>query len=137
MRRNRSSQCLFGMILCAVVFATGPMMHAQTPVKLTPSPTPSSPPPSLEREFFKNILRDQKAIWTSPFHLGRTDAKWLMPSGIGLMALITTDRITGDEVAHTIKNRSLRPTILDQCPPHGGPLFRLNSTTMSTHMGLA
>lgn len=81
-------------------------MHAQTPVKPKPSPTPSSPPPSLEREFFKNILRDQKAIWTAPFHLERSDAKWLVPSGIGLMALITTDRITGDEIAESDRSLS-------------------------------
>ena len=106
MRRNRSSQCLFGMIVCAIVFATGPTLHAQTPVKPTPSPTPSSPPPSLEREFVKNILRDQKAIWTSPFHLEKSDAKWLIPSGIGLTALITTDRITGDEIAEADRSVS-------------------------------
>jgi hypothetical protein len=63
-------------------------LHAQTP----------SPTPSLEREFFKNILHDQKAIWTAPFHLERSDAKWAIPAGIGFMALVTTDRITGDEI---------------------------------------
>jgi hypothetical protein len=61
------------------------------------SPTPS-PTPSLEHEFLKNILRDQKTIWTAPLHLERSDAKWVVPGGIGLMALITTDRITGDEI---------------------------------------
>jgi len=63
-------------------------LHAQTP----------APTPTLEREFFKNILRDQKAIWTAPFHLERSDMKWVIPSGIGFMALVTTDRITGDEI---------------------------------------
>ncbi|HEU4834272.1 MAG TPA: phosphatase PAP2 family protein [Pyrinomonadaceae bacterium] len=86
MRSNRIPQCLFGMVLFAVVHTTA--VHAQTP----------SPTPSLESEFFKNILSDQKAIWTAPFHLQRSDTKWVVPSGIGLMALITTDRITGDEI---------------------------------------
>jgi hypothetical protein len=86
MRRNRQSQCLFGMIL--IVFAAMIAVRAQTP----------SPTPSMEREFFKNILRDQKAIWTAPLHLQRHDAKWVVPGSIGLMALITTDRITGDEI---------------------------------------
>ena len=58
-----------------------------------------TPPPSLEHEFFKNIVKDQKAIWTAPFHLERHDAKWVIPSSIGFMALVTTDRITGDEMA--------------------------------------
>ena len=94
MRRNRSLQCLFGMLL--FMLATTAALHAQTP----------SPTPSLEREFFKNILHDQKAIWTAPFHLERSDAKWAIPSGIGFMALVTTDRITGDEIFES--NRQVR-----------------------------
>jgi PAP2 superfamily len=86
MRRNRRSQCLFGIILS--MLATTVALQAQTP----------EPTPTLEREFFKNILSDQKAIWTAPFHLERSDAKWVVPAGVGLMALITTDRITGDEI---------------------------------------
>src|ERR1044072_7776017 len=85
MRRNRRSQCLFGMIL---MLATTVAAHAQT----------SAPTPTLEREFFKNILSDQKAIWTAPFHLERSDAKWAVPAGVGFMALVTNDRITGDEI---------------------------------------
>jgi len=58
-----------------------------------------TPPRSLERDFFKNILNDQKAIWTAPMRLQRSDAKWVIPSSIGFMALVTTDRISGDEMA--------------------------------------
>jgi len=97
MGRNRRSHCLFSMTLLAFVFSVGFPAHAQTPTKPS-APTPS-PTPSLEKEFFKNVLRDQKAIWTAPFHLHREDAKWMTPFGIGSMALITTDRITGDEMA--------------------------------------
>ena len=65
----------------------------------TPSPTPvPSPTPTLEREFFKNVLRDQKAIWTAPFHLHQHDARWLGPLGLGTAALLVTDRQTGDEI---------------------------------------
>src|ERR1044072_8956992 len=88
MRENRLYQCLFGVIFTLAI-AVG--SQAQT------SPTPS-PTPSLEHEFFKNILRDQKAFWTAPLHLECSDAKWAVPGGIGLMALFTTDRITGDEM---------------------------------------
>jgi membrane-associated phospholipid phosphatase len=56
-------------------------------------------PQSLEHDFFKNILKDQKAIWTAPMRLQRRDAKWVIPSSIGFMALVTTDRISGDEMA--------------------------------------
>jgi hypothetical protein len=90
MRRNRSSICPFVTIVLALFFSASGA-HAQTP-------TPSPSPPSLEKEFFKNILRDQKAIWTAPLHLHRVDSKWMIPAGVGTMALITTDRITGDEI---------------------------------------
>jgi hypothetical protein len=72
--------------------------RAQTALP-NPSPTPSSR--SLEHEFFKNILLDQKAIWTSPFHLDQRDARWLAPIGLGTAALIATDRQTGDELAES------------------------------------
>ena len=88
MRRNRRLCCLFVVLLFPLC------VHAQT---ATPSPTPR--PPSLEKQFFKNILHDQAAIWTAPTKLDKSDAKWMIPAGIGTMALITTDRITGDEVA--------------------------------------
>jgi len=95
MLSNRRSQCLFGMVLLFVIFAAAFSASAQT--SPAPAPTPS-PTPTLEHEFFKNIWRDQKAIWTSPFHLERKDAKWAIPAGVGFMALVTTDRITGDEI---------------------------------------
>lgn len=80
------------------MLATAAAVDAQTP----------SPTPSLEHEFFKNILRDQKAIWTAPLHLERKDMKWAVPGGIGLMALFTTDRITGDELFES--NRQVKPS---------------------------
>ena len=82
------------MMLLAVVLASPIAARAQT---ASPTPTPSSTP-SLEHQFFKNILHDQEAIWTSPLRLQRRDAKWVVPGGIGLMTLFTTDRITGDEM---------------------------------------
>ena len=109
MRRNRSSQCLFGMIL---MLATTVALHAQT----------AAPTPSLEREFFKNILSDQKAIWTAPFHLERRDTKWVVPAGIGLMTLITTDRITGDEMFE-----SQRQVKASKAISHAGSVYGLGA----------
>jgi hypothetical protein len=87
----------FRAILPALLLATGLTARAQTPPE--PAATPAvSKKPSLEHEFFKNILRDQKAIWTAPLHVERSDTKWMIPSGIGLMTLIATDRTTGDEM---------------------------------------
>ena len=98
MSSNRISQCLFGIILSGFIFSAAVSVPAQTP-SASPSPTPtSSSSPTLESKFFKNILRDQKAIWTSPFHLRGSDARWLAPLGLGTAALIATDRRTGDEI---------------------------------------
>jgi len=110
MRRNRRSQCLFGMLLPFVLLVSGVAVRAQT----SPVPAPSpSPTPSLEHEFFKNILHDQKAIWTAPFHLERSDAKWMIPAGVGWMALVTTDRITGDEIGEANRQVALSRHISD------------------------
>jgi membrane-associated phospholipid phosphatase len=97
MRSNRRSIYRFGMMALATLLATAVCARAQTP---SPSPTPAaSATPTLEHEFFKNILRDQKAIWTAPFHLHRDDARWLAPLGVGTAALIATDRTTATAVA--------------------------------------
>jgi membrane-associated phospholipid phosphatase len=103
MRSNRTSNCLFGLVLSAILFSASFSTQAQTP-RASPSPTPQpSATPTPEKQFCKNILRDQKAIWTSPFHLQGRDARWLAPLGLGTAALIATDRSTGDEIGESRK----------------------------------
>jgi membrane-associated phospholipid phosphatase len=88
----RSSNLLHVAML-GVVFLVGTATAlGQTPAR---SPQPS-PTPSLERKFLKNILRDQRDIWTSPLHVGEKDAVWLAPLGVSSAALIVTDRRTAD-----------------------------------------
>ena len=99
--KTRRTTNQFGMILCAIVLSTGLSAPAQTPSS-TPSPTPqASKAPTLESQFFRNVLRDQEAIWTSPFRLNGRDARWLAPLGLGTAALIATDRRTGDEIGES------------------------------------
>jgi len=117
MRRNRRTRCLFGLLL--LTLATTAALHAQTP----------SPTPSLEREFFKNILRDQKAIWTAPFHLERSDAKWVIPAGIGFMALVTTDRITGDKIFEA--NRQVNAS---RAISHAGSVYGLGAVATTFYL---
>jgi len=103
MRSNRTSNCLFGLVLSAILSLASFSSQAQTPLA-SPSPTPQpSATPTLEKQFFKNILHDQKAIWTSPFHLRSRDAVWLAPLAGGAAALIATDQSTGDEIAESHK----------------------------------
>jgi membrane-associated phospholipid phosphatase len=107
MRSNRISQCFFGIILSGIIFSAAVSVRAQAPLA-SPSPTPqASATPTLERQFLKNILRDQKAIWTSPFHLHGRDVRWLAPLGLGTAALIATDRRTGDEIGESRKQLNI------------------------------
>lgn len=61
---------------------------------LPPSSPQASAKPSLERQFFRNILRDQRAIWTSPFHLREGNPWWLIAIGSASTALLLTDEHT-------------------------------------------
>src|SRR3989442_2440775 len=95
MKSNVAKACRsieLGAALLVIIIAGMSSASAQTP---TSTPTPlASPTPSLERKFLKNILRDQRAIWTSPLHLDKEDAKWFVPLGLSAAALIATDRRT-------------------------------------------
>jgi membrane-associated phospholipid phosphatase len=91
------------MVLLVIIFSAKFSAQAQTPHP-SPSPAPqTSATPTLEKQFFKNILLDQKAIWTSPFHLRGRDARWLVPLGLGTAGLIATDQSTGDEIAESTR----------------------------------
>ena len=54
-------------------------------------PPSSTPSHYGERQFVKDLLPDEKAIWTSPFRVDGGDAKWLVPFAVGTAALIATD----------------------------------------------
>src|SRR2546427_3783910 len=94
-----------GTVLLVIIIGCMSSASGQMPAS-TPTPQ-ASPTRSLERRFFKNILRDQRAIWTSPLHLEGDDAKWLVPLGLATAALIATDRRT----AGALHNDRLRLNI--------------------------
>jgi membrane-associated phospholipid phosphatase len=48
----------------------------------------------LARKLVGNILLDQKEIWTSPFHMHKSDAAWWLGIGAVTAALIATDHQT-------------------------------------------
>lgn len=91
--------------LCAL------MLFILTPASLAqsgspaPSPTPAAKPaPSLEKRFIVNVLKDQYTIWTSPFHLRGSDARWLAPLGAASAAFFATDKRT----AGALRNNETR-----------------------------
>jgi len=75
--------CLLILILLLRVTS----LSQTLPSEVQPTPVPS-PTPSLEKQFFRNILRDQVGIWTAPFHMSRDDAKLVLPIGVATAALI-------------------------------------------------
>ena len=86
-------------LFSALLFLTvAPQAYAQTPAA-APARATSAPATSLERQFLKNLLKDQKAIWTSPFHIRASDVRWVAPIAAGTAAFIATDRRTGDWIA--------------------------------------
>src|SRR5262249_18753865 len=48
-----------------------------------------------------NIARDEKAIWTSPLHINRSNAKWWLLFGGSAAALIATDRKISEDLPNT------------------------------------
>ncbi|HZS49007.1 MAG TPA: hypothetical protein VFC63_28305, partial [Blastocatellia bacterium] len=68
-------------------------------------PVPASPdfqnPPSTTseaRSFLIDILKDQKAIYTSPAHIKKHDLKFLIPIAATTAVLLATDHQSGDEI---------------------------------------
>ena len=49
----------------------------------------------------KYILQDQKAIWSSPFHTKKSDAKYWAVFGGAVAALIATDHLTVKDLPNT------------------------------------
>jgi membrane-associated phospholipid phosphatase len=47
------------------------------------------------------ILRDQRGIWTSPFHTSKADAKWWAIFGGATAVLIATDKWTSKQLPNT------------------------------------
>ena len=63
--------------------------------------TETEPLKPLGKKFVKNILLDQKDIWTSPFHMKRSDARWWLLFGTATGALIATDHWTSRQLPNT------------------------------------
>ena len=59
---------------------------------------------NLEKNLLRNILLDQKNIWTAPFHLHSGDAKWAVPLTAGFITLWATDRQTSGELVENGDN---------------------------------
>jgi membrane-associated phospholipid phosphatase len=55
---------------------------------------------ALGIRFIRNLALDQKAIWTSPFHLHWGDARWLLPLGEVTAGFLATDPATARAISN-------------------------------------
>jgi hypothetical protein len=86
------------------------------PQKPTPSPTPQAQDSSRGvtfRKVFTNLPGDQKAIWTSPFHVRPTDSFWLVPLAATSGVLIGSDQHSMTRVQSNANAISRSNTISD------------------------
>jgi hypothetical protein len=62
---------------------------------------PISESPLRWRELGRNVLQDQKQIWTSPLHLRFSDTEWLVPFAGITAGLLVTDSDVSRHLSHT------------------------------------
>jgi hypothetical protein len=67
----------------------------------------SETPNTLERGLFKDILKDQRSIWTSPKQLKSHDLKWLIPFAGITTAMIATDNHVSKGLSYSDKQLSV------------------------------
>jgi len=94
---------LFAIVQCAPAQPSDPPLpDAPQPQNQTQQsqPTEDKAAPTI-RNFPRNVLYDQAAIWTSPIHIRAHDLLWLAPLGAGIGAAIATDTTAmRDVVSH-------------------------------------
>src|SRR5205085_6334670 len=83
---------VFAVILGLFCASVATPLFAQVPnTQNVLPPAVSSAHPGVVSGFALDFLSDQKAIWTSPFHISGEDAKWLAPAGVAEGALFVFD----------------------------------------------
>jgi membrane-associated phospholipid phosphatase len=112
----------------------GPPLAAQLPAP--PKPTQ----PVTLKGMPKNILLDQKAIWTSPLHVKPIDAEWLVPYGVATGLLISSDQHTmnsainiNDGDRHTAQNISTGTLAIIGAIPATGYVWSLFNYAPQAH----
>jgi membrane-associated phospholipid phosphatase len=90
---------LFAFALLAIPAAFA-KQKPEVPDREPNSDTPDSPKGSA-KGFVKDIVIDQKRIWTSPFRMTRQNAKWWVLFGAATGALLATDRRSAQQLPNT------------------------------------
>jgi membrane-associated phospholipid phosphatase len=93
--------CLVSGTAAQAQTSAGDASNSLTPREEARYSIEAEPLKPLGKKFAKNIWLDQKEIWTSPFHMKRSDAKWWLLFGTATGALIATDHWTSRQLPNT------------------------------------
>src|SRR5207249_2124080 len=93
--------------------------ETQQPTKTPPPQEPAqvvqpgetAATPSTLHKIGTNFWNDQKAIWTSPFHMNHDNSKWWVMFGLGTAALIATDRTTESAIPKSVGQTSFSTNV--------------------------
>jgi hypothetical protein len=72
--------------------------RAQNVGAVVTSTPPAAAERASERDIGTDLARDQREIWTSPFHVHKRDAKWLVPAALAFGLMLGTDREVNEHV---------------------------------------
>jgi len=99
---------VFASSLGAQSLAVAPPEAAQPDPQITKAPETPLEVPALKKDdffprgFARELVTDQKSIWTSPAHIQKSDAKWLVPLAGGTAFLLTQDT----KISHSFDNNT-------------------------------
>jgi membrane-associated phospholipid phosphatase len=96
-RQRRSVLRLRNSIAILILLAVTGSCEAQTQANLPNAPEPQ--PDVTVKGFPLRVVKDQKAIWTSPAHIRIKDLDWLVPLAAVTGLAIATDR---DAMVHVV-----------------------------------
>jgi membrane-associated phospholipid phosphatase len=90
-------------LLALAVLAIPVAFAKQKPEVSNPAPYSDMPEPPKDsaKGFVRDIVVDQKQIWTSPFRMTRQNAKWWVLFGAATGALLATDRRSAQQLPNT------------------------------------
>jgi membrane-associated phospholipid phosphatase len=94
-----------GFVFILLLFATANPARAQQAPDQTKQENPAEPEAHGTRlrwqDIPKNVLHDEKAIFTSPLHINRENARWWLLFGGATAALIASDRTITNNLPQT------------------------------------
>ena len=85
-------------VLILIAAMTLPAFAQEQPAEKNPAEPEGHGERLQWKDLPKNLWRDQKAIFTSPLHINRDNAKWWVLFGAGTAALLATDRKVSDHL---------------------------------------